>query len=187
MSLMAFGIIVIEMIEHPVVSLRSLDPDLVREILLFGIAFPLIGGLMFNALAHQREKVADPTTVPVLNHGKKDISTPRVLIVENESLLGAGIERLLAGETGLNVGGVTPPNETALIDTIKHLQPDVIILDEASLLTTPVKVLIDLLDYPKLWVVTVSANDNRVQISNKQHRTYASDILRDGFLSCWQR
>ena len=168
MGLIALGIIVMEMMEHSLVSLRDLDPDFVGEILLFGIALPLIGGLMFDALARPREKVADPTTVPVGKHGKKGISIPRVLVVENESLLGAGIERLLAGETGLNVGGATPPNETTLIDTIKQLQPDVIILDEASLLTIPIRVVNNLLDYPGLWVVMVSVNDNRVQIYHKK-------------------
>jgi len=92
----------------------------------------------------------------------------RVLIVENESLLGAGIEHLLAHEPDLNVVGIARADEAVLLEEIKLSQPDIVILDRATCLTNAMKLLAHLQDCPKLRVIVVSANDNVVQIFDKQ-------------------
>ncbi len=102
-----------------------------------------------------------------------------VLIVENGSLLGAGVECLLSDEAWLCVVGVTPPDGATLIEIIKHLQPDLIILDEAYFLTLSIGLLAKLLDHPQLRVITVSANNDRVQMYHKQQLliTHATDLV----------
>lgn len=92
----------------------------------------------------------------------------RILIVENELLLGAGIEHLLTGEADLDVTGIAGADEAILLKEIKHFQPDVVILDRATCLIHPTKLLAQLQDYPHLRVIVISADDNTVQIFEKQ-------------------
>ena len=180
-AIIALGVIAIETIEHRPVNLRDLDFDLVSEVLLFGVAFPLIVGLLLNALVRLRVEGIHPMPAPIFNHEEKGINIPRVLlVVENELMFGAAVERLLAAEAWLNVEDVTPPNQSSLIETIKQLKPNVIILEQASLLTTPLKMLTNLLNYPELRVVTMSASDNQIQISDKQQLviTQLTDLVK---------
>ncbi len=51
--------IAIEVIEHRPDDLQHLDPDFLPEILLFGIAFPLMSGLSLTKLAHTRSDEMD--------------------------------------------------------------------------------------------------------------------------------
>lgn len=111
----------------------------------------------------------------------------RVLIVENQSLLGAGIEKLLASEPNLHVMGIAPVHEAALLDEINRYQPDVIILDVITRLTNPTKLLAQLQHYPQLKLIIVNGNDNLLQIHHKQQTliTQAADLVtiiqyRDG-------
>jgi chemotaxis response regulator CheB len=131
---------------------------------------------MLTHLARQKRSTRPETT---LNSDPAPLPRPRILIIENESILGAGIERLLADRARLDVIGVTSVNGTMLIDTIKQLQPDVIILDEAHLLAMPFNFLTALLDYPSLRVMVISAHHNRVQICHKQQLlvTQVTDLV----------
>lgn len=92
----------------------------------------------------------------------------RVLIVENERLLGAAIEHLLTSEVDLKVMGLAQADEPVLLEEIKLSQPDVVIMDQTTFLTDPMKLLAHLRDFPRLRVIVVSANDNIVQIFDKQ-------------------
>jgi chemotaxis response regulator CheB len=74
----------------------------------------------------------------------------------------------LPAEACLCVVGATSLDGTTLLDIIKHLQPDTVILDETYLLTLSLERLIELLAYPQLRVITVSADDDRVQMCYKQ-------------------
>ncbi len=91
-----------------------------------------------------------------------------VLIIDNELLLGASIERLLSAEARLYVIGVTSPDEATLLGIIKHLQPDIVIMDETYFLSLGLRLLIELLDYPQLRLITLSADNNRVQMYYKE-------------------
>jgi chemotaxis response regulator CheB len=54
------------------------------------------------------------------------------------------------------------------MEIIKHLQPDTVILDETYFLSLSLGHLAELLDYPHLRVITISADDHRVKIYSKQ-------------------
>jgi DNA-binding NarL/FixJ family response regulator len=85
----------------------------------------------------------------------------RVLVVENQRLLGAGIEQLLRRETELEVIGVMPGDGETLLQAICRTRPDVVVLDEA---TTDLQRLSALLqDHPGLMVVLLSADDHLVR------------------------
>ena len=84
----------------------------------------------------------------------------RVLIVENQLLLGAGLQNLLSGETDLDVIGISPRNQLELVQKIRQIQPDVVFLDKDSRLTDATDLLTFLENFSKLRVIVLNANDN---------------------------
>lgn len=96
----------------------------------------------------------------------------RVLVVENQRLLGAGIQRLLMQEADLEVAGVTPADEAALVEEIRRFGPDWVILDEA---TASADMLCGLFpDGMELRVAVLRADDALVQIYEKRRIKSAS-------------
>ena len=100
-------------------------------------------------------------------------------MVETHILIGAGIYSFLAGETDLEVAGISPSDQAELIHEIRRLRPDIVVLDEDSRLVDPTNLLAWLEGYPKLRLVVINANDNRVSIYDKQQvlTRQASDLL----------
>jgi hypothetical protein len=80
-----------------------------------------------------------------------------VLIIDNGLLGQAGVDHLLSHEACLYVVGPASPNGAILLEIIKHLQPDTIILEESYFLTLTLGRLIEILNYPQLRILTVSA------------------------------
>ena len=103
----------------------------------------------------------------------------RVLIVQNGPLLCAGIQRLLAGELGLEVLSSSPQDRVELTQEVRRTQPDVVVLDEVSHLVDPASLLALLNTDSTLRVVVVSANDNLVRIYDKEQVliTQATDLI----------
>jgi DNA-binding NarL/FixJ family response regulator len=103
----------------------------------------------------------------------------RILILDHLMLVGAGIQTFLTGEADLDVIGISPDNQESLAQEVNRLRPDVIILDEASRLAGPIKLMFLLKDMPKLRIVLISANDNRVRIFRKEETQLcqATDIF----------
>ena len=92
----------------------------------------------------------------------------RILIVENQQLLGGGLQSLLSGETNLDVIGISPRNQLELVQKIRQIQPDVVLLDEDSCLTNATDLLTFLENFSKLRVIVVNANDNLAHIYIKK-------------------
>jgi len=103
----------------------------------------------------------------------------RVLIVENQTLLGAGVHSLVGDETGLEVRGVSPHDRAELIRDIQSFQPDIVILNKASQLMAPLNLLAALEDHSRLQLIVVSADDNRVCIYDKRQLLVkrAADVI----------
>lgn len=92
----------------------------------------------------------------------------RVLIVDNQGMMGAGVERLLAADLSLEVIGVVAKNEATLVKEIWRLQPDTIILTLESHGASPLLLLELLYDYGRLRIIVVSAKDNTFEVYDKQ-------------------
>ena len=95
-------------------------------------------------------------------------NVPRVLIVQNELLLGAGLQALLAHETDLEVIGISPHDQAELAQDIRQIRPDIVFLDEDSYLVDAGELLILLQDLPKLRVMVINTNDNLLHIYDVQ-------------------
>lgn len=94
---------------------------------------------------------------------------PRVLVVENGSILCAGIQSLLTGKLDLEVFGVCPRDTVELIQEIQRRPADLVILHESMHLADPGELLAVLEACPRLRVVVVSLHTNSVQVYQKQH------------------
>ncbi len=103
----------------------------------------------------------------------------RVLIVENQLLLGAGVQSLLTGEADLEVIGISPVNQAELVQEIRRFRPDVVVIDKVTHLADANKLVAFLKTHPKLRVVVVSASDNMVCVYNKQQVlvSQATDLI----------
>ncbi len=94
--------------------------------------------------------------------------TKRVLIVGTTSLIGAGMESLLSQESSLDVTGVSPADEQALIAQIWQLRPHVVVMNSSLSYTNPTR-LLDRLDmYPRLKLIVVNETSNLIQTYEKQ-------------------
>ena len=108
----------------------------------------------------------------------------RVLIVENQLLLGAGLQNLLTGEADLDVIGISPSSQLELVQEIRKTRPDVVLLLKDSFLTDATELLAFLEGYPKLRVLVVNASDQLIHIYDKQevqvkHTTQLISIIRE--------
>ncbi|RMG95487.1 MAG: hypothetical protein D6706_12000 [Chloroflexi bacterium] len=91
----------------------------------------------------------------------------RVLVIENELLLGASITSLLAHEPNLNVYGIMPENEQVLCREIYHFTPHVIILGSNSRITSSFRLLAFLQKLSPISVFVINADNKNVQIYTK--------------------
>jgi DNA-binding NarL/FixJ family response regulator len=113
----------------------------------------------------------------------KDAAVLRVLVVENQLLLGAGIQKFLSDETDFEVIGSSPCNQLELVREIRQLRPDVVFLDIDSRLADAIDLLTFLENLPDLRVILVSTDHDRIQIYTRrevliQHPTDLFGIIR---------
>ena len=98
-------------------------------------------------------------------------TTQRVLVIDNHSIMGAGVETLLANSEKLQVIGSTPQNEDDLVRDVWQFSPDVIILNHQSKLTNPVRLLSLLDNYRSFRLIVVSEDDNTMEVYEKRQIT----------------
>jgi hypothetical protein len=151
-----------EVVEHRPGKVDEVDGDFIREVVAFGIVFPLVVGVALGKVG-RRAPSQRRVSANLADNGKdRATALRRVFVVENTTLLGAGISSLLTRQTDLRVGGMTPEDDMALLQELRRFKPDVVVLDEA---TTDATRLCGLLrSVPELRVVVVSAYDDLVRM-----------------------
>ena len=102
-----------------------------------------------------------------LRHGLAGSQSRGRVMVCADSLLGAGIYELLAREGTLDVGRIDPADESALLRALTRARPDALVLDQATPLTEPARLLTLLADYPQLRIAVVSADQDSVQVFDR--------------------
>lgn len=98
----------------------------------------------------------------------------RILILENESLLGASIECILKNDIDLKVSGLSSFDRGTLVNEIMSVQPDVLILENICHLFDLAKFVFLMKEIPKLRLIVISAADNSFQIYDK-HEVFLTD------------
>lgn len=161
-------ILVWELLKHRPDSLNSFTPNFLGEILGLGVVIPLLLGVLLTGVSHV--SLTSFKTKTHLANGSSNMATDqqkRILILENESLLGASIEHILKKEGDLNVLGLTPTDGATLVQDIIYARPDILILEEVRYLFDPAKLLFLLQEIPRLRLIVVNAADNLAQIYDK--------------------
>lgn len=92
----------------------------------------------------------------------------RVLILENEFLLNAGVRSLLSKQENLEVLTAKFTSHTEIFHIIDAFRPDVLVMDEEGLIEGGGALVTSLKGYPKLRTVVVLWEDNQVQIYDSE-------------------
>jgi DNA-binding NarL/FixJ family response regulator len=98
-------------------------------------------------------------------------TTQRVLVIDNRSIMGAGVETLLSDTRHLQVIGTTPQDEDSLVNDVWQFSPDVIILSNQSRLTDPARLMTLLKSYRSFRLIVVSEDDNTMEVYEKRQMT----------------
>jgi len=140
----------------------------------------LVVGIALNMLAHARSRSTQTRVTSTSMANDEAASESHVLVVENSLLLGASIETLLKREMGLNMVGIAPGDEVALAEELGVVQPQAVVLDEATRLVAPQNLLALFREHPQLqMIVLVNTGNNWVEIYNKRRvlLTQAADLI----------
>ena len=96
------------------------------------------------------------------------MSIKKVLILENDSVLNAGVKSLLLGNIHLNVYGAVCTNVGDLNLTIDQIKPDIIIADETDSHLNSVEILDFLKVYPGVKTILINLEDNQIEVYDKK-------------------
>ncbi|MCB0166505.1 MAG: hypothetical protein KDI79_19915 [Anaerolineae bacterium] len=154
-----------ELYEHRTTNSSTVNFSFWSEIAVYSLAFPFVFGVLLSVLANISIR-----SINIRNMMPKRIQSKikrRVLVVENDLLMGASVESLLLQENGLEVIGISPHNEEDLISKIQCLQPEIVVLDETTYLTSANRLLVKLRKHPEFLLIVVNANKNLVYIYHK--------------------
>lgn len=103
----------------------------------------------------------------------------RVLVCHHSSLVGLGVESLLAPNADLVLVNSDALSEVTLLTAIENNQPDVVILEECMPYASKTLISHILVEYPNLRVITVNIRNNRLNIYQKSDviLKQASDLV----------
>ena len=159
MFLVTLPLLVLETIEHRP-NLFALDQVFVVEVLGL-LTLPLVGGLGLSWLKRHGSEL------DLFSRKAGAVNRQHILVIE-DNLLSELISRLLNQATDLDVVGLAPRDEAALVEEIRRIRPAVVVLNAATKLTDPDALLCLLDDELDSRVIAVSADDNTVRVYDKQ-------------------
>lgn len=89
-------------------------------------------------------------------------------MVESESILAAGLERLLTEVGGFSAQCVGVDQLSDLSGVIEYFRPDVLLMDDVYLMAN-IKALYGMLqEFPAIRVITLNLNSNCMQVFDKR-------------------
>jgi DNA-binding NarL/FixJ family response regulator len=97
----------------------------------------------------------------------REIRRERILIVNEDTLLAAGLKSLLSRHPGLDVVALTPSGPAELIGELERFRPDMILLACGGPVTSPSELLGMLGEYPLVRVVAVSCDCNTAYVYDR--------------------
>ncbi len=104
---------------------------------------------------------------------------PKVFMVQTNSLLSLAMMSLFAADTELKVIPSRSKDVAGLLNEIGRLQPDVIVMDEDAFCTSNDFLAQLLTENPKLCVIVIHQNSNRLNVIRKDDviLTSAADLV----------
>jgi hypothetical protein len=173
---LAAGILVALVITAPTGSFNPINMNLLTKIILLAAMVWLVTGAVLTRFNNHRPR---PTFRRPTSTANGFGDRPCVLLVENESLLGAGVQSLLGNQSEFDLIGVMVSTEIELVKAIEIFEPSIVILSETSYPTDFTRLMAVLRVHPAINVVTVSAADNLVHMYAKKQMlvTRAIDLV----------
>jgi DNA-binding NarL/FixJ family response regulator len=91
----------------------------------------------------------------------------RVIILQSDKLLNAGVQSLLSTRPDVEVIGVAHSNES-YASILDRTQPDIVIMDEHMICANVSAYLAILRDYPDLRTIVLRLGDNQMHVYDKR-------------------
>ncbi len=103
----------------------------------------------------------------------------RILIIENASLLSAGLASLFAEAQEVEVIALPAADAVATAGHVRAFRPDLVVLEETAQHPDPLCLLAELRDHPMLRVLIVRADDNLAYLYGKSqvHVSQVNDLV----------
>jgi DNA polymerase elongation subunit (family B) len=93
----------------------------------------------------------------------------RVLVLRSNYLLSAGVECLLIEQKDLEVVSIDIECSTNPVEEFINVRPDVMVIDESTIITSLVS-LVELFEiFPELRVIVVNLEKNHMSVFDKRH------------------
>ena len=119
--------------------------------------------MVFELTTKERESL-----IRTSGRGESEFVTPkRVIVVESEKLLSAGIYSLLSSKDHYDVSGVIM-REGNFSDVFDRVQPHILILDEVTLDQYMTTYMSFTKNYPRLRTIVLSLGTNNMRVYDKQ-------------------
>lgn len=93
----------------------------------------------------------------------------RALLVSDSELLVTGVTTLFENNADLEISVAMPEDESALLKEIRRNRPHVIILDEATKIVSPLRLLSRLTDFTHVRLVRVSSRDGLLNVYDRKN------------------
>ena len=100
----------------------------------------------------------------------------KILVVDNRSILGASMEKLLSSSGHIQIIDIVSENELELVHDIRLFSPDVIVLSDRSRLINPVRLISLLEEFHAFHLIVVSETDNTIEVYEKRQIKVAQHI-----------
>ncbi|HEX9118568.1 MAG TPA: hypothetical protein VGA61_21055 [Anaerolineae bacterium] len=103
----------------------------------------------------------------------------RVLILNGDNLLAAGLQSLLVRDAGIEAAAFTPSGPEDLSAEISRFRPDLILVTCSAEAVSPAALLATLADHPAVRMVAVGSDSNIVDLYDRSQVTIKSlaDLL----------
>jgi DNA-binding NarL/FixJ family response regulator len=107
----------------------------------------------------------------------------RILLVQSDTVLAAGVESLLRKEPGFCIRTCAVSDESLLESEIRHLHPDVVLMDNSLRLDNQSMWVAIFKDFPMLQILVLDVSSDQLQIYQKKDVILTSvseliDIIR---------
>ena|GEM_PF-1465562 len=169
---LALAIVGFELWEHVLTGRSRISGAAIVEMVLLGVVLPLLVGCMLTLLDQKLHSFAQLSfpTVDLRERRSTQLRgarPQRVLIIDNDTLLEAGIRSLLEREADLEISTTHASDEAELAAQIQRVRPDVVILEEASNCVPTARLLASLRKFGSVRVVEVSSEHNLMRTYDK--------------------
>ena len=92
----------------------------------------------------------------------------RIVVLESDHLINAGVLSFLASQDCFDVIGMEGSDPEQIYRAIENIRPDVVIIDQNSLIISVSKLLAHFEQVPHIRTIVLNMSDNQIQVCDKR-------------------